>query len=96
MRSFLHPRWEQPFFSAWWHCATPLKNGLWFSRWTPNLAFGYGLPFFNFREQASYYIPELLILLGTDVSVAMNAVYAASLVLGGLGLLAAGARSLAQ
>ena len=62
-----------------------IENGLWFSRWTPNLVYGYGLPFFNYRGQASYYIPELLILLGMDVPVAMNIVYAAALVLGGWG-----------
>lgn len=62
-----------------------IEQGLWFSRWTPGLVYGYGFPFFNFREIASYYVPEALFLLGLNIPLALNLVYAASLILSGWG-----------
>ncbi|MBN1318425.1 MAG: hypothetical protein JXA42_23295, partial [Anaerolineales bacterium] len=62
-----------------------IEQGLWFSRWTPGLVFGYGFPFFNFRELLSYYVPEILHLLGLAIPTALNLVYGAGLVLSGWG-----------
>lgn len=62
-----------------------IESGLWFSRWTPGLVFGYGFPFFNFRELLSYYIPEILHLVGLAIPTALNVVYGAALLLSGWG-----------
>ena len=62
-----------------------IEQGLIFSRWTPGLVYGYGFPFFNFREIASYYLPELLYLLGLSIPVALHLVYAGCLLLSGWG-----------
>ena len=62
-----------------------IDQGLEFSRWTPGLVYGYGFPFFNFREIGSYYAPEALHLLGLTIPAAINLVYAGSLLLSGWG-----------
>jgi hypothetical protein len=62
-----------------------IEQGLPFSRWTPGLVYGYGFPFFNFREIASYYLPEALHLLGLSIPTAINLVYAGSILLSGWG-----------
>jgi hypothetical protein len=62
-----------------------IDQGLLFSRWTPGLVYGYGFPFFNFREMGSYYVPEVLHLLGLSIPAAINAVYAGGLLLSGWG-----------
>ena len=62
-----------------------IDQGLVFSRWTPGLVYGYGFPFFNFREIGSYYLPEALYLLGLSVPAALNLVYAGGLLLSGWG-----------
>lgn len=62
-----------------------IRQGLLFSRWTPGLVYGYGFPFFNFRELGSYYVPEILHLLGLGIPAAINVVYAGALLLSGWG-----------
>jgi hypothetical protein len=62
-----------------------IDQGLLFSRWTPGLVYGYGFPFFNFREMGSYYVPEVLHLLGLSIPAAINVVYAGGLLLSGWG-----------
>jgi len=57
-----------------------LKNGILFTRYLPDLAFGYGYPFFNYRAALSYYIALMLHLTGLALPVALNLVYVLSIV----------------
>lgn len=40
------------------------QQGVFFSRWAPDMAWGYGLPFFNFYAPLSYYLAAPLALVG--------------------------------
>lgn len=62
-----------------------LNGGIVFSRWLPDLAFGYGFPFFNYRAPISYYLPLGLHLIGLPLSWALNLVYVLSLLISALG-----------
>ena len=61
------------------------RHGWWFSRWVPNLALGYGYPFFNFREPLPYLIGTLLYALGISLPVVLELLYTASFVMAGWG-----------
>ncbi len=61
-----------------------LSGGLLYPRWFPDLAYGYGFPFFNYREPLGYYLVELAHLLGASFPLALNLVLAGSLVASGL------------
>jgi len=52
-----------------------VREGLLFSRWLPDLAFGYGFPFFNYRAPFSYYLVLGLHLTGLALPLAMNLAY---------------------
>jgi hypothetical protein len=56
-----------------------LNDGIVFTRFLPNLAFGYGYPFFNYRAALSYYLALLLYLTGLSLPVALNGVYVLSI-----------------
>ncbi|UCC61761.1 MAG: glycosyltransferase family 39 protein, partial [Anaerolineae bacterium] len=56
-----------------------LDDGLLVSRWVPDLAFGYGYPFFNYRAAVSYYLGLGLYLTGLTLPQALNTVYVLSL-----------------
>ena len=56
-----------------------LEEGLLYTRWLPDLAFGYGYPFFNYREPLSYYLALGLYLLGLPLPLALNLVYVLSI-----------------
>ncbi len=62
-----------------------LKEGVLVSRWLPDLAFGYGFPFFNYRAPLSYYVGEAFYLLGLGLPLALNLVFALSLAASALG-----------
>lgn len=62
-----------------------LDRGIVFSRWLPNLAFGYGFPFFNYRAPVSYYLTLGLHLTGLSLPWALNLVYVLSIVGSALG-----------
>ena len=62
-----------------------LRHGWWFSRWVPNLALGYGYPFFNFREPLPYLAGTLLYALGISLPTVLELLYAASFVAAGWG-----------
>ena len=51
------------------------ESGLYFSRWLPDLAFGYGYPFFIFREPVPLYAGLFAHLLGLPLSAAENLIY---------------------
>ncbi|MCB9435058.1 MAG: hypothetical protein H6668_24105 [Ardenticatenaceae bacterium] len=52
------------------------ENGLYFTRWLPDLAFGYGYPFFVYREPAPLYAGLFPHLLGLPLPAASNLFYA--------------------
>ena len=51
------------------------QHGWTFSRWLPNLALGYGYPFFNFREPLPYVIGAVLYALGVPLPPLLGAMY---------------------
>ncbi len=61
-----------------------IQAGLLYPRWFPDLAFGYGFPFFNYREPLGYYALELLYRGGLSIPLALNLTLAASVILSGL------------
>jgi len=62
-----------------------LKQGVFFTRWLPDLAFGYGFPFFNYRAPLSYYLALGLHLTGLPLPLSLNLLYVFSLLFGALG-----------
>jgi hypothetical protein len=50
-----------------------IRQGVFFPRWWPDLAFGYGLPLFVYYAPLSYYLTEGLHLLGFNPIYAFNA-----------------------
>ena len=70
-----------------YHRVTALKvawqNGLYFPRWVPDLAFGYGFPFFFYRESIPLYLTLFPHLLGMPLPAAENLFYAACILFGG-------------
>lgn len=59
------------------------EQGLYFTRWLPDLAFGYGYPFFVYREPAPLYAVLLPHLLGLPLPAAENLFYALCILAGG-------------
>ncbi len=59
-------------------------NGITFTRWLPDLAFGYGYPFFIFREAPPLYLPFLLHQLGLPLPAATNLFYALTILAAGV------------
>ncbi|MFZ0547375.1 MAG: 6-pyruvoyl-tetrahydropterin synthase-related protein, partial [Candidatus Promineifilaceae bacterium] len=64
----LHYHRVAAIYHAW-------QNGLYFSRWLPDLAFGYGYPFFVFREGAPLYLTLIPYSLGLPLPAAVNLFY---------------------
>lgn len=58
-------------------------SGLLFSRWMPDLVFGYGYPFFNFREAVPLYLTLWLQGLGMSLPAALNLFYIVCIVAAG-------------
>ncbi|MDM8527906.1 hypothetical protein QUF58_06775 [Anaerolineales bacterium HSG24] len=61
-----------------------IQDGVWYPRWAPDFAFGYGYPFFNIYGPLSSYLGEILHLLGLDIVSAVKCVFGLSAVLCGL------------
>jgi hypothetical protein len=49
-----------------------LREGVLYSRWAPDMAQGYGLPFFNFYAPLSYYLAEFASLLAQNLNLGMR------------------------
>jgi len=62
-----------------------LRHGWLFSRWLPNLALGYGYPFFNYREPLPYLVGEGLFALGVPLPWVLGLIYVAAMVGGAWG-----------
>ena len=60
-----------------------IGDGLLYPRWFPDLAYGYGFPFFNYREPLGYYAIEAAHLLGASFPLALNLVLALGVLLSG-------------
>lgn len=63
-----------------------IRQGVFFSRWLPDLAYGYGLPLFVYYAPLSYYLAEGLRLLGLDAVAAFNSSAALVLLLAAAGV----------
>jgi hypothetical protein len=61
------------------------EHGAVFTRWLPDLAFGYGFPFFNYRAPLSYYLALGFHLTGLPLPLSFNLLYVLSLLLSALG-----------
>ncbi len=57
------------------------RAGVFFPRWFPDFAFGYGYPVLNFYSPLSYYLGEFFLLLGADYIVALKLTLGAALLL---------------
>ncbi|MBW7883907.1 MAG: hypothetical protein H3C34_14960 [Caldilineaceae bacterium] len=58
-----------------------VQDGIWWPRWSPDFAFGYGYPFFNIYGLFSHFLAELLHhFLGFDFVAAVEIVFALSIV----------------
>lgn len=62
------------------------QNGILFSRWLPDLAFGYGLPLFNYYAPLVYYLTTPLHLLGIPFTLSLNLSLAGALWFGAVGI----------
>ncbi len=60
------------------------ENGIYLTRWLPDLAFGYGYPFFVYREAAPLYAILLPFLAGLPLPAASNLFYAVTILLCGV------------
>lgn len=62
-----------------------LKHGWVYARWIPNLALGYGYPFFNYREPVPYITGDVLALTGLPIPTVLGLIYTGSLLIGAIG-----------
>lgn len=63
-----------------------IQDGVWYPRWMPDFAFGYGYPFFNVYGPLSSYAGELLHLAGLDIVASVKLVFGLSALLSGLAM----------
>jgi uncharacterized membrane protein len=61
-----------------------LRQGVVYSRWAPDMAQGYGFPFFNFYAPLSYYLAEAVSLLAGNLNLGLRLTFALSVYLAGL------------
>ncbi len=55
-------------------------DGMWWPRWSPDFAFGYGYPFFNIYGPLSHFLAEGLLLSGFSYTGAIETVFGLSVV----------------
>jgi hypothetical protein len=53
-----------------------LRHGVLYSRWAPDMALGYGFPFFNFYAPLAYYLAALVSALGPGLNLGMRLTFA--------------------
>jgi hypothetical protein len=61
-----------------------IRDGVWYPRWIPDMAFGYGYPFFNVYGPLSSYAGEVFHLAGLDIVTSVKIVFGLSAILSGL------------
>ncbi len=64
------------------------QDGVFYPRWAPDMAFGYGYPIFNYFAPMLYHLTEVVHLLGLGFESAFKLVVIGSLFLGGWGMYA--------
>ena len=62
------------------------SQGVFFTRWLPDLAYGYGMPLFNYYAPLVYYLTTPLHFLGIPFTLALNLSLAAALYVGAVGM----------
>ena len=62
------------------------RDGVYYPRWAPNLAFGYGYPIFNFAPPLPYFIAQWFHILGADLETAIKLLAVLCFLLYGLGM----------
>lgn len=62
------------------------QDGVYYPRWAPNLAFGYGYPIFNFAPPLPYFTAQLFHALGADLETAIKLLAVLCFLLYGLGM----------
>jgi hypothetical protein len=60
------------------------RDGVFYPRWIPDMAFGYGYPFFNVYGPLASYAGEVFLQLGFDVVTAVKIVFGLSAILSGV------------
>lgn len=73
-----------------------IQDGVWYPRWAPDFAFGYGYPFFNIYGPLSSYAGQALHLAGLEIVTAVKVVFGLSALLSGLAMYLFGRRLLGQ
>jgi uncharacterized membrane protein len=63
-----------------------IQQGVWFPRWLPDLAYGYGFPLFIFYAPLAYYFTLLFQILGLDIISAFNGSLMLALLAAGTGV----------
>ncbi len=63
-----------------------LREGVWYSRWAPHMAAGYGFPLFNFYAPLSYYAADLASFFTGNLNLGLRLTFALGILLGGLTL----------
>ncbi|OQY29884.1 MAG: hypothetical protein B6243_10860, partial [Anaerolineaceae bacterium 4572_5.2] len=61
-----------------------IRDGIWYPRWAPDFAFGYGYPMFNIYPPLSSYAGEVFLWLGFGYVDAVKIVFGLSAILSGL------------
>jgi hypothetical protein len=61
-----------------------LDNGILYSRWAPDMALGYGFPFFNFYAPLAYYFAAAVSALGPGLNLGMRLTFALGILGSGL------------
>jgi hypothetical protein len=64
------------------------QDGIWYPRWAPDFAFGYGYPFFNIYGPLSSYAGQLFHVAGLDIVTSVKAVFGLSAILSGVAMYA--------
>ncbi|MEX1018703.1 MAG: hypothetical protein WDZ49_03545 [Litorilinea sp.] len=58
-----------------------VQDGIWWPRWSPDFAFGYGYPFFNIYGPLSHFLAELLLhFLNVEHTAAIKSIFVLSIV----------------
>ncbi len=73
-----------------------IQDGVWWPRWLPDFAFGYGYPFFNIYGPLPSYVGEFFHLLGFDIETAVKFSFLLSVLASGLTMYALGRRFLGE
>jgi hypothetical protein len=63
-----------------------IQDGIWYPRWAPDFAFGYGYPFFNIYGPLSSYAGQILVRLGFEIVTAVKILFGLSAMLSGLAM----------